>query len=261
MKFIRIIDNGHGSAFYNMALDEAICEEVRKKHSPPTLRLYGWDRPSVSIGHFQKISEIDTGRCHEKGYNVVRRLTGGRAILHDSELTYSFSAPVGSPPFKGNLLENYRIISDALITALGNLNIGAQISFARKRTALTRNPSCFRALSFGEITVDGKKIIGSAQKRYSNGFLQQGSILFSFDPKILCTVLKGSKPEDYMKVGSLDECFPQVSLKDLKIAIKRAFEKVLDVKLIHDAPSEHEANITTELEKGKYSTHKWNFRR
>jgi lipoate-protein ligase A len=74
-------------------------------------------------------------------------------------------------------------------------------------------------------------------------------------------VLKGSKPEDYMKVGSLDECFPQVSLKDLKIAIKRAFEKVLDVKLIHDAPSEHEANITTELEKGKYSTHKWNFRR
>jgi lipoate-protein ligase A len=261
MKFIRIIDNGQVSAFYNMALDEAICKEVREKHSPPTLRLYGWDRPSVSIGHFQKVSEINSGHCHEKGYNVVRRLTGGRAILHDSELTYSFSAPADTPPFKGNLLENYKTISDALIAALGNLNIGAQISFARKRTIGTRNPSCFRALSFGEITVDGKKIIGSAQKRYSNGFLQQGSILFSFDPKILCTVLKGSKPEDYMKVGSLDECFAQVSLKELKISLKRAFEEVLGVKLIHDAPSRHEANIAKELEKDKYSTPEWNFSR
>ncbi len=261
MKFIRLIDNNQASAFYNMALDEAICEEVRQKHSPPTLRLYGWDSPSVSIGHFQKISEIDTAHCSEKGYHIVRRLTGGRAILHDSELTYSFSASNDSPLFQGNLLDNYKTISNALIVALGHLTISARISFTRKRTSGNRNPACFSALSYGEITVNGKKIIGSAQKRYSNGFLQHGSILFSLDPERMRSVLKGNKPENWIKAGSLDECYPEVSLKDLKNAVKRAFEEVLGVKLIQDTPSRNEAKLVKKLEKEKYSTHGLNFSR
>ncbi|MBI5665186.1 MAG: lipoate--protein ligase family protein, partial [Nitrospirae bacterium] len=175
MNFIRLINQGPASAYFNMALDEAISEGVRQKFSPPTLRLYHWDRPSLSIGCFQKVSDIDARYCDKKGYPVVRRQTGGRAVLHDSELTYSFSASTVTPMFNGSLRENYAVISRALVLALSLKGIEAEASFNRKRSGSHKGPSCFRTLSYGEITVEGKKVIGSAQKRYQDGFLQHGS--------------------------------------------------------------------------------------
>jgi lipoate-protein ligase A len=244
-----------------MALDEAISDAVRQKLSPPTLRLYQWDRPSVTIGYFQKISEININYCTKKGYPVVRRVTGGRAILHDMELTYSFSSSKNFSLFNGSLLENYTVIGNALVKGLELLGITAGTSFVKKRSDTCRNPACFKSVSYGEVTVDGKKVIGSAQKQYHNGFFQQGSIILSFKAGELCNVLNGSHEEDFRNIGSISDSAREVTFNDLRNPLKEAFEKELYVKLISDGPSKSELALAKELEEKKYSTQKWNFLR
>jgi len=261
MNFIRLINQGPAHAFFNMSLDEAISENVRQKDSPPTLRLYLWDRPSLSLGCFQKISDIDTLYCDKKGYPVVRRQTGGRAVLHDDELTYSFSSAGDSPMFKGNLIDDYSVLSRALLTALNLKGIEAEASFHRKRGNSLRHPACFRAVSYGEISARGKKVIGSAQKRYKNGFLQHGSILFSFNPEELCRVLGHKDKDTFNNIGAINDCSGKISFDDMRMALKEAFEKTLHVKVISDNPTKAELALAKELEHTKYSTREWNFSR
>jgi lipoate-protein ligase A len=261
MNFIRLINQGPSPAYFNIALDEAISENVRQKVSPPTLRLYHWDRPSLSIGCFQKVSDVDTGYCDKKGYPVVRRQTGGRAILHDSELTYSFSASADSHFFNGSLLENYAVISRALLLALKLRDIDAEASFCRKRESSNRHPACFRAVSYGEISVGGKKVIGSAQKLYKDGFLQHGSILFSFDAGELCKVLGQNDEDACNDIGAINDYTDRISFDDLRTALKEAFESTLNVKMISDHPTKSELTLAKELERTKYSTREWNFSR
>ena len=261
MQFIRLISQDPCHAFFNMALDEAISEAVRQKLSPTTLRLYEWDRPSLSIGYFQKISDIDLEYCNLKDYPVVRRQTGGRAILHDAELTYSFSSSKDSELFNGSLLENYTVISNALLKALALTGIKAQASYIKKRSNGHRNPACFKTVSFGEITVDRKKVIGSAQKRHKDGFLQHGSIVFDFNAENLCDALKGSNREDFNSIGALSNSRPDLTIQKLKLIIKEAFETALNVKIITDNPTKHEVSLAKELEANKYSTNEWNYKR
>ncbi len=259
MKFMRIISEGAEHAFFNMALDEAISESVRQKASPPTLRLYQWDRPSLSIGYFQKISEIDTDYCNKKDYPIVRRQTGGRAILHDAELTYSLSSLNNTYPFKGSLLDNYKTISNALLSGLKLIGIDAEMSFIKKRNEGHRNPACFKAASFGEVTVESRKLIGSAQKRYTDGFLQHGSILFSFCPEELSNTLKSNTTPDFSNICSISDYAPTISIDDLISSLKEAFQEELNIKLVSDRPTKTELKRAKELEHDKYSTHEWNF--
>ena len=109
----RFIDSGPCGAAYNMAFDEAIAVTVRNGRAHPTLRLYGWDLPSVTIGYFQKIGDIDTAYCFRNNIPVIRRPTGGRAILHGNEITYSFSAKTRTGLFSKSLLDSYKTISRA----------------------------------------------------------------------------------------------------------------------------------------------------
>lgn len=261
MKFVRIITQQANHAFFNMALDEAILEAVKQRLSPPTLRFYLWEKPSVSIGFFQKISEINTDYCSRQGYPVVRRLTGGRAILHDSELTYSLSTRTDSAPFKGTLIDNYTVISNALISGLEDFGLTARMSFDKKRHLNSRNPSCFRSMSFGEVTVEGKKIIGSAQKRYKDSFMQHGSIVLTFDTESLKNVLPGLRESDFMDVGALQDYSAGINPDSLGAALKGAFEETLKVKLISDGPTKFEIRLAKELEKNRYSSSEWNYRR
>jgi lipoate-protein ligase A len=258
MKFARIIFHEDNSAFYNMALDEAISHDVRAKLSPPTLRFYKWDMPSVSIGRFQKHSDINHAYCMEKGYPVVRRPTGGRAILHNSELTYSFSSRFDSLVFKGVLFEDYSIISRALISGLQQVGIGAEADYSKHKNSPGRNPACFKSVSYGEVTIKNRKVIGSAQKRYINGFLQQGSILIDFNEEELRNVLKYRGKEGFGDVGSLKDYLPDINCNMLSSSLKEAFESSLEVKLISDSPTKHELRTAKELESGKYSTGEWN---
>jgi lipoate-protein ligase A len=261
MHFMRFIDQGENPAAFNMALDEAISVAVRQKHSPPTIRLYQWDIPSVTIGFFQRTSDINTVYCAEKGYPVIRRITGGRAILHDAELTYSVSSLKDSFPFGNRLFEDYSIISKALAHGLASLGVDAHLSFSKKRAEGHRYPACFKAVSYGEVTVGGRKIIGSAQKRYHDGFLQQGSIMLDFRPEELSNVLNGCTEEDCREIGAVNSSSGKLLMRDLKLSLKEAFEKELRVKTITDGPSTFELSLAKELEIKKYAAREWNFAR
>ena len=161
---------------WNMAIDEAILEHVARGDAPPTLRLYSWNPPCLSLGHAQRFSDVDFANVQDAGWDVVRRPTGGRAILHADELTYSVIASETNPHLRGTLLESYQHLAQALLAALQHLGIQAKINEEEVKPSGEANPVCFEASSSYEITVDGKKLIGSAQARRMGGVLQHGSL-------------------------------------------------------------------------------------
>lgn len=258
----RLIDSGPCSASYNMALDEAIAINVRSGDSPPTLRLYGWKRPSVSLGSFQKIESIDLAYCANNEIPVVRRPTGGRGILHGDELTYSFSSK-NNGDFSGSLLETYRKLGVAFSAALNSIGLQTTMKMARESGRnLTRNPLCFKSISYGEISLDNKKLIGSAQKRWSDGFLQQGSIPYAISDEETIRIFNLA-PSLYMNDGMicLKRLLPNLSHNRFKKAIKEAFEETFNIRLVRSEISQEEQLLAKELEARKYLAPEWNLQR
>jgi len=253
---MRLIIQDGGDAFFNMALDEAISEAVRMGLSPPTLRLYQWASPAVTIGYFQRASDINMDYCSERGYKVVRRLTGGRAILHNDELTYSISSCFDSKIFTGRLFSDYAMIGNAILHALRLCGIDARLEKPDRQKG-HRSPACFKSTSYGEITVEGRKITGNAQKRFKEGLLQQGSIPLSVDRLELRRIFH----EEFDDVIGLRDVSPGITLRDLRDALKRGFEEALGVRMISDGPSRSEIRRARELQSGRYSTQRWNMRR
>ena len=174
-------------AAWNMAVDEAILESTVNGDSQPTLRLYSWQPFALSLGRTQKYSEVDTPALSAHGWDVVRRPTGGKAILHADELTYSVCAPQEDPHVSGNVLKSYRILSQGLLRGLQLAGVPAD-SQPNIEKSLDRlvNPVCFQYPSDYEITFGGKKLIGSAQARLSSGVLQHGAVPLSGD---ICRVV------------------------------------------------------------------------
>lgn len=162
----------------NMAIDEAIAGAVRSESVPPTLRFYAWDPPTLSLGYAQELSDVDMERLHTLGWGVVRRLTGGRAILHTDELTYSVAAPVNDPRVAGGVVESYRRLSQGLMAGLVALGAAVHSDKADGDAHRFKGPVCFEVPSDYEITVSGKKLIGSAQTRRGPGdvVLQHGTL-------------------------------------------------------------------------------------
>jgi lipoate-protein ligase A len=163
---------------WNMALDEAILEAVGKNQVLPTLRLYAWDPPCLSLGFAQHVKDVDQQVLQYNGWQLVRRPTGGRAILHTDELTYSVIAPLNEPRVEGGVLESYFRLSLALRSALEDLGLPARADkeYALPHGAQAAGPVCFEVPSNYEITVYGKKLVGSAQARRKEGVLQHGSL-------------------------------------------------------------------------------------
>jgi lipoate-protein ligase A len=257
----RFIDTGPCSAAYNMALDEAIAIDIRKDNAPPTLRLYGWDVPSVSIGCFQKISDVDTEYCIKKHIPVVRRPTGGRAILHSNEITYSFFVKTTHRLFSKGLLDSYKKVSIAFGSALSKIGLSPELKLFRETHRL-RTALCFHSASYGEITINNKKIIGSAQKRWTDGLLQQGSIPFTIDKDEMDKVFRLKSTHGIREAFTgLKEIFHGLNPDDLKEVIRVSFEETFDTSLIPSSPSQEEVSLAHELEAQKYLSHKWNFKR
>lgn len=174
---------------WNMAVDEAILEHIGRGASLPTLRLYAWTPACLSLGHAQSFAEVDTARLQERGWEVVRRLTGGRAILHTDELTYSITGSAGEPVLAGSVLESYNRLAQALLFAVKDLGLPVEMKAAAQRNSLQNNPVCFEVPSSYEITVGGKKLIGSAQARKKEGVLQHGSLPLTGDLTRICQAL------------------------------------------------------------------------
>ncbi len=162
---------------WNMAADEAILEGIGHASSQPTLRLYAWEPACLSLGYAQSLSDVDLDRLLSHGWEVVRRPTGGRAVLHTDELTYSVIAPLSDPRVAGSLLDSYQRLAGALVEALRLLVLPVQVQeHSSEPSSQNTNPVCFEVPSSFEITVEGKKLIGSAQARRKEGVLQHGSL-------------------------------------------------------------------------------------
>lgn len=168
----------------NMARDMAILEMVSAGEAPSTLRLYGWNPPCLTIGKHQRLDAVDLDFCRAEGIDVVRRPTGGRALLHHLELTYSVIAPLGTPPLPTALQDAYRLICGGLVNTCRSLGIDAELTGTEVNLRLPNPTStipCFKAPAEGEVVVAGRKIIGSAMRAHAGCILQHGAILLDWD--------------------------------------------------------------------------------
>ena len=190
-----IIEESPRSGAANMALDEAIAEAAADGAVPPSLRFYRWHLPTVSLGRHQKAADVDEAQLATRDYDLVRRTTGGRAILHTDELTYSVAGPVTDPLMAGGVMDAYLRFSNALLSGLEVLGLVANKAGARTRTPRDLSAVCFEAPSAYEITAGGLKLMGSAQSRRKGYVLQHGSLPLWGDITRLVDVLAVSPAE------------------------------------------------------------------
>lgn len=181
------LDTGYHNAATNMALDEALLNWHRRGEIPPTLRFYGWTNPSLSVGRFQQVeSQIDLDAVHRYQCDFVRRLTGGSAVLHDDELTYSIVVTEDHPDIPKTVPEAYHVLTKGIMEGYRNLGIEAEYAYPTKRaTKKDRSSVCFEQVTYYEMTVDGKKLSGNAQTRKDGILLQHGSIPMHIDEEML----------------------------------------------------------------------------
>ena len=251
---------------WNMALDESILEHIGRGASLPTLRLYAWDPACLSLGHAQPYADVDTARLHERGWEVVRRLTGGRAILHTDEITYSVIAPNDEPRVAGTVLESYNRLAQALLLAVQQLDLPVEMKEGKPAATPSTNPVCFEVPSTYEITVNGKKLIGSAQARKKEGVLQHGSLPLTGDLTRICQALVF--PDEAARQAASQRLLDRattvesvlggvVSWETAAESFIEAFEMQLGLTLEQDELSESERVRTAQLVAEKYAHPSW----
>ncbi|MDY6846607.1 MAG: biotin/lipoate A/B protein ligase family protein [Chloroflexota bacterium] len=263
----RVIEHPPAKGAWNMAVDEAILESVYSGDSPPTLRLYAWQPACLSLGHAQPYAEVNTEALAANGWELVRRPTGGRAILHVDELTYAVIAPEREPRVKGGVLESYLRLSQALIESLRLLGLSPQAEEKKSGGKKgTPNPVCFEVPSNYEITVNGKKLIGSAQARRKEGILQHGTLPLYGDLARIITALQFPNEADQSSAKDRllahattveNELGRVVTWQQACHAVQQAFSKVLNLDLEPEDLTEKEIERAKALQKNKYAHSSW----
>lgn len=272
------IDTGPAKASLNMAIDEVLLRQMKTVDTRPILRFYTWSEPAISVGYFQDVmSDFDLSLCERRGWQVVRRLTGGRAVFHDHELTYSVFLPLSMPGLAHDLLGSYRYISQGLLLGLQNLGVEAEMVSLHKRKAkrkssmAQKSPDCFASPSWYEISAQGKKVVGSAQKRLPQGFLQQGSILVSdryfsqfrqlFRQSSDKGVMEKSERRSEGMTTLTQVMGREPSLDELKEAILHGFERAHGIRFMETRLTPHEQELAQELVISRYGRNDWNLNR
>jgi lipoate-protein ligase A len=263
----RIIEHNPAKGAWNMAVDEAILESVTKQVALPTLRLYAWEPACLSLGLAQPYAEVDLPALETHGWDLVRRPTGGRAILHTDELTYAVIAPQNEPRVKGGVLESYLRLSQALLQVLRLLGLDPEAN--EKRTASEPgkpNPVCFEVPSNYEITVNGLKLIGSAQARRNEGVLQHGALPLQGDLTRIVSVLTFANDQKKEQAKSRllahattveRELGHSPAWADAAAAFQHAFSQVLNLDLEPGELTQQEMSRAIELMESKYSHPSW----
>lgn len=266
----RLLDTGFGPAAWNMAVDEAVQLAHARGQVPPTLRFFGWDPPAVSIGYFQRMAaEVDLDACRRLGYGWVRRPTGGRAIFHHMELTYS--AVIREELLPGSVLATCAFLSRGLVAGLRRLGAPAEPAAGERdpRLAGAAGPACFDAPGAYEVVVGGRKVVGSAQTRKEGAILQHGSILLDLDPELLFTLLrvppeqKAAAIEHLRRraVGLREVLGRPVTWAEARDAVAAGFAEALGVHLVPGELTPEERAEAERLVREKYGTDGWNLRR
>jgi lipoate-protein ligase A len=251
---------------WNMAVDEAILESIHRGDSLPTLRLYSWTPACLSLGHAQPYADVDLARLRERGWEVVRRVTGGRAILHTDELTYSVTGPAENPILAGSVLESYSRLATALLSTVQSLSLPVEMKEGKADESGKTNPVCFEVPSTYEITVNGKKLIGSAQARKKEGVLQHGSLPLTGDLTRItqALVFKDEFARQNASARLLDRATTVESVlgvaPDWETAARsmvHAFEAQLGIAFEREELSQKEISRADELVREKYDHPSW----
>ncbi len=267
MKPWRLLHTAPSNGAWNMAVDESILEHIYRGESQPTLRLYSWKPACLSLGHAQSFADVDMERLKSRGWEVVRRVTGGRAILHTDELTYSVTGSAEEPVLAGGILESYNHLAQALIFAMRELGLPVEMKEqADQPAAKNLNPVCFEAPSTYEITVNGKKIIGSAQARKKEGVLQHGSLPLTGDLTRICQALR-FKDESAREVAAQRLLARATTIQSVigvetdwgtaAQSLVRGFESQLAIQFQNGILSPSEEKRAAELVEQKYANPAW----
>jgi lipoate-protein ligase A len=250
---------------WNMAVDEALLESrvAGTGAQPTTFRLYGWNPPALSLGRGQaQAGAHDPDYLRQQGIDLVRRPTGGLAVLHEFEVTYCICGPLRRDPFPGGVLDTYRQLAAAWLAALKRLGLMAT-SVPERSGALagqSHQPgvSCFAIPSAHEITVEGRKLVGSAQLRRRNAFLQHGSILLRSDPARLASATGGK--EESERFTDLESALGRrVERQELESALVAALEHEFGTSLQPGTLTADEIDIATRLYSWKYCSAAWTY--
>lgn len=257
-------------------MDEALLHWHSEGLIPPVIRFYEWNPATLSIGYFQRAKQdIDFEQIHKLDLGFVRRPTGGRAVLHEHELTYSVIVTEDYPEMPKTVTEAYRVISEGLLKGFQNLGLEAYFSIPdteEKRDLLKKPKSavCFDAPSWYELVVEGKKVAGSAQTRQEGVILQHGAILIDLDEEKLISLFNFSSDRDRER---MQKHLPQkavainqlanrtVDVEDCIEAFYKGFQEALDIELVPYELTEEQQSFVENLAKTRYESDEWNFRK
>lgn len=271
----RLVVTMPASGAWNMAMDEAILEAAGRGDVLPTLRLYAWQPACLSLGYAQPVSDVNFASLESNCWDLVRRPTGGRAILHADELTYSVTGPPTEKRLSGSVLESYCVLSTALLEALRLIDIPAEAKEKPLEKTYTTgaqqhnsapNPVCFEVPSNYEITVDGKKLVGSAQARKKGGVLQHGSLpLFGDLTRVTqALVFKDQQTREKAKSRLLQRATTAERILNYApswlaaaSAFVKAFENSLNLEFLPDEITALEYERAEELMREKYDNPEW----
>ena len=237
MRFRFLVDEPQEGAF-NMAVDEALFLSASEPPGLTTVRLYGFDPPTVSVGYRQTLEDaVDVASCRKLGVDWVKRPTGGRALLHQHEITYSVAAPLGAR-FRGfGVRALYDSVSAVIRSALTGLGVAldpAEPEAVRGREPALQVP-CLALPGRHEITARGRKIVASAQRRGRGAFLQHGSILRRIDADLWAKVEPRGRPPGSLRAIGIDELTPQpVPRELLASSLLLSFEHLFEAKGVRE---------------------------
>ncbi|MDA7026979.1 biotin/lipoate A/B protein ligase family protein [Bacillus sp. CLL-7-23] len=272
----RFINSGKQSPAFNMALDEALLYWHSQNQIPPTIRFYGWNPATLSVGYFQNIEkEVNLEAVKKYGLGFVRRPTGGRGVLHDQELTYSVIVSEEHPEMPKTVTEAYRVISEGVLEGFRELGLEAYFAIPRteKEKQSVKNPRssvCFDAPSWYELVVEGRKVAGSAQTRQKGVILQHGSILLDLDEDMLFDLFlyKNDRMRERLqrnfkqKAVAINQLSSQkVNIEEAVLAFKKGFEKGLNINLQPYELTQEEMRFVGDLAEKKYASDEWNYKR
>ena len=267
--FWRLIHSEALDGATNMAIDESVLHAVADGQAQPTLRFFAWDPPCLSLGRAQSASDADLSRLQSQGWGLVRRPTGGRAILHRDELTYSIAAPMNDPRVAGSIVESYRRLSAGLLAGLNQLGLSAESNSSHSGQSLG-GPVCFEEVSEYEITVGKQKLLGSAQLRKRGVVLQHGTLPISGDTTLICEVLAfaNSSARQSARARMLDRAASLTSVginnvcwQDVAKAMATGIAEALNLTLQPGGLSEAEQIMAKKLRAEKYANESWTLRR
>ena len=235
----KLIIDGARDGTSNMSIDAALLEEIEASPEPRTVvRFYGWESPTISLGRNQKIERaVDTGYCRANGIDIVHRPTGGRAVLHDDELTYAVISN-DAEAFGDTIYGNYRRVSEALCLGYNRLGVEAVLAPDTRKATGTSDDDvdlpCFLSTSRYELMVRGRKIVGSAQRRVHRSFLQHGSMPITCDRNALAraTRMEDSSALESEMAGVAEFLAERPSIERLRDVFTRAFQDYFSIEFM-----------------------------